>query len=60
MSTQENKNNFDWVYYVMGLLFGLVTGIIVTGSFGYAVLGALLGFLTGGLFLNVLVKGRTY
>lgn len=60
MSNQENKNNFDWVYYVMGLFFGLVTGIIVTGSFGYAVLGAFLGFLTGGFFLNVLVKGRTY
>lgn len=60
MSTQENKTNFNWVYYVLGMVFGIATGFVVTGDYIFALLGAVLGLLTAGLFLNALVKGRSY
>ncbi len=29
MIKEENKTSFDWVYYVLGLFFGILTGAIV-------------------------------
>lgn len=60
MIKEENKASFDWVYYVLGLFFGIVTGAIVSGSFGYSLLGGLIGFIFSAIFLNKIVKGRTY
>ena len=61
MNTQENSNNnFNWLYYLLGLVSGVVTAVIITESYIFALLGAVLGLLTAGLFLNVLVKGRKY
>jgi hypothetical protein len=61
MSTQENdNNNFNWLYYLLGLIFGVATAVIITHSYIYAFLGAILGLLTAGLFLNALVKNREY
>ncbi|TDG37316.1 hypothetical protein EZJ43_04145 [Pedobacter changchengzhani] len=59
MNTQENiNNNFNWLYYLLGLISGVVTAIVITGSYIFALLGAVLGLLTAGLFLNALVKGK--
>ena len=31
MSVQENSNNnFNWLYYALGLFFGILTGAIIT------------------------------
>ena len=60
MSTEENKNSFDWVYYVVGLFFGILTGAVISGSFGYSLLGGLIGFIISALFLHNIVKGRVY
>lgn len=61
MSTQENSNNnFNWLYYLLGLITGVVTAIIITPSYIFAILGAILGLLSAGFFLNVFVKGRKY
>ena len=61
MNTQENSNNnFNWLYYLLGLVSGVVTAVIITESYIFALLGAVLGLLTAGLFLNALVKGRKY
>jgi len=61
MSVQENSNNnFNWLYYALGLVFGILTAVIITQSYVFAILGAVLGLLTAGLFLNALVKGRKY
>lgn len=57
---KEDNNSFDWVYYVMGLFFGILTAVIVSGSFGAAVLGGIIGFIFGAIFLNGIVKGRQY
>jgi hypothetical protein len=60
MTNEENKTSFDWVYYVLGLFFGILTGAIITGSFGYSLLGGIIGFIISALFLNKIVKGRKY
>jgi hypothetical protein len=60
MMIKEDNNSFDWVYYVMGLFFGILTAVIVSGSFGAAVLGGIIGFIFGAIFLNGIVKGREY
>lgn len=60
MIKEENKANFDWVYYVLGLFFGIVTGAVISGSFGYSLLGGLIGFIFSAIFLNKIVKGRSY
>ncbi|MNJ97240.1 hypothetical protein FBD94_18910 [Pedobacter hiemivivus] len=57
---KEDNNSFDWVYYVMGLFFGILTAVIISGSFGAAVLGGIIGFIFGAIFLNGIVKGREY
>ncbi|GGE57838.1 MULTISPECIES: hypothetical protein [Pedobacter] len=61
MSLQENSsNNFNWLYYALGLIFGVLTGAIITQNYIFALLGGVLGLLTAGLFLNAIVKGRKY
>lgn len=60
MTTQNNNTSFDWVYYVLGLIFGILTAVIITGSFGWAILGGIAGFIFGAVFLNAIVKGREY
>ncbi len=56
----DNKNNFDWVYYVLGLFFGILTAAIISGSFGWSILGGIIGFIISAIFLNTLVKDRKY
>ena len=60
MSTEETKNSFEWVWYVVGLLAGMLAVIAVTTSFGYVLLGGIIGLIIAGLFLNNVVKGREY
>lgn len=59
MST-ENKNNFDWVWYVIGMLTGILAVLAVTNHFGFILLGAIVGFIFSAIFLNGIVKGREY
>ena len=60
MIKEENKTSFDWVYYVLGLFFGILVGAITTGSFGKSLLGGIIGLIISALFLNKIVKGRKY
>ena len=55
---EEEKDNLDYVFYLVGLISGLFTGWILDVSYTYIFVGGVLGLLTAGLFLNVLVKGR--
>lgn len=59
MST-ETKNSFEWVWYVVGLLAGVLAVSAVTLHIGYLFLGGMIGLLLAGLFLNNIVKGREY
>jgi len=60
MSTEENKNSFEWVWYVLGLVAGVLAVLAVTTSFGYLLLGGIIGLILAGMFLNNIVKGRHY
>lgn len=60
MTKQENNTSFDWVYYVLGLVFGTLTAAIISGHFGWSVFGGFLGFIFGAIFLNAIVKDREY
>lgn len=59
MST-ENKNSFEWVWYVLGMLTGVLAVFAVTSHIGWLFLGAIIGLIFAALFLNNLVKGRHY
>lgn len=60
MIQQENKSNFDWVYYVLGLFFGILTAAVISGGFLWSVFGGILGLIMAAMFLNGIVKGREY
>lgn len=59
MST-ENKNSFEWVWYVLGMLTGILAVFAVTSHIGWLFLGGIFGLIFAALFLNNLVKGRHY
>jgi hypothetical protein len=60
MSTEENKNSFEWIWYVLGLFTGMLAVLAVTSSLGWVVLGGILGLIFAAVFLNSIVKGRHY
>lgn len=60
MIQQEDNTKFDWAYYVLGLVFGILTAAIISGSFLWSILGGIIGFIFGAVFLNGIVKGREY
>ncbi len=55
MEEKFQEEDYKWVYYVIGLFFGALTGYAVEGLL---ILGAVLGLLTGGLFQFVIYKNR--
>ena len=59
MST-ENKNSFEWVWYVVGILAGMLSVLSVTSGFGWILLGGLGGLIFAAVFLGKIVKGRHY
>ena len=54
----EEEENFDYVYYLVGLACGLFTGFIIDKGFTWIPVGGVLGLLTAAFFLNVMVKDR--
>jgi hypothetical protein len=52
------EKNYDYLYYVIGLFFGLLTGAVLEKGFILIPIGGVIGLLTAGFFLKVLVKGR--
>jgi hypothetical protein len=53
---KEEKDNLDYIYYLVGLLSGAFTGAIINVSCVWILVGAILGFLTAAFFVNVLAK----
>lgn len=51
--TNEAKK-FDNLYYVIGLLAGIITGYIVHGTFYWVLIGAALGLLSAVFYVNKL------
>ncbi len=52
----ENHNvakSYSSYYLIPALILGMLTAWMVTGSLGYTILGAILGLLTAGFWINV-------
>lgn len=52
----NNKKNYSSYYLVPALICGVLTGWVVTGSVGFMILGAVLGLLTAGFWMNVVMN----
>jgi hypothetical protein len=55
MEQEFQYEDYNWIYYVVGLVMGALTGFAVEG---HVILGAVLGLLTGGLFKYLINKSR--
>lgn len=53
---EEEAKKYDYLYYVAGLVFGMITGFVVDMSFIWIPIGGVLGLLTAALFANVVAK----
>jgi L-lactate permease len=60
MIKEESKQSFDWVYAVLGLITGILTFAVVSGSILWSIIGGIIGMVLASLFLNKVVKGRSY
>jgi hypothetical protein len=54
----EKEENYDYVYYLVGIVSGLFTGGILDVGLFWTLVGGLLGLLTATFYVNVLTKGR--
>jgi hypothetical protein len=55
---KEEEKSLDFVFYLVGLVSGLFIGAIIEKGFTWIAIGGVLGLLTAGFFVTVLVKGR--
>ena len=55
MEEKFDYQDYNWLYYVIGLFFGAITGWVVDG---HLIIGAILGLLSGGLFQFLINKSR--
>jgi len=53
---KAEKENLNYIYYLVGILSGLFTGAIIEVSCVWILVGGILGFLTAAFFVNVLAK----
>ena len=58
MGAQEKDNQDYGLYFLLEAICGIATAWVITGSILWIFVGALLGLLTAGLFVNVIVKGK--
>jgi len=54
----EKKENYTNLYYLVGLIAGVLTGAVIQFSLLYLVVGGITGLLFTAFFWNLLVKGR--
>ncbi len=48
----EEVKSFDNLYYIVGLLAGIIIAYIVQGTFLWMLIGAVLGLLSAAFFIN--------
>lgn len=54
----EKEINIKGLYYLVGLLSGMVTGLVTAGTIGWIVALGVVGLLFATLFQQVFVRGR--
>jgi ABC-type iron transport system FetAB permease component len=53
---EEEEKSYAYLYYVIGLVFGLITGFVIEKDFIWVPIGGVLGLLTAAFFANVVSK----
>lgn len=56
MENRKATKNYSSYYLIPGLICGALTGLVITGSVCYAILGAIVGLLIAGFWMNVVVN----
>ena len=56
-STEKNTNSY---FYLLGAIFGGLTGVLAQEGFFGAVIGIVAGLLFAGFFVGALLKGREH
>ncbi|MGV3508890.1 MAG: hypothetical protein ACO1N7_06330 [Sphingobacteriaceae bacterium] len=55
----DKKDNQDYgIYFLLAAICGVATAWVVSGSILWIFIGAILGLLVAGFFVNVIVKGK--
>ena len=54
----EEKENYDYIFYLIALVSGMFVGAIVERGFIWVPVGGVFGLLTAAVFIKFLVKGR--
>jgi membrane associated rhomboid family serine protease len=54
----KEEENYSNLYYIVGLLAGLFTGVILDGGITWVVVMGIFGVLFTAFFRAILVKGR--
>jgi hypothetical protein len=57
---EDHKNaelNYSY-FYILGLVFGALTALVISGSVLWTILGGIMGLLFAAFFVNALVKDR--
>lgn len=54
----EEEKNYDFIYYLVGLIGGMFTGAVLEVGMIWVLAGGLLGLLTAAFYVKVLTKGR--
>lgn len=53
---EEQQKSYASYYYILGLVFGLITGFVLDKGFIWVPIGGVLGLLTAAFFANVVSK----
>ncbi len=55
---EEEVENYNSIYYLVGLASGLFTGLVLESGFMWVLIMGVFGLLFTAFFLNVFVKGH--
>ena len=55
---EEKRESLDYIYYLVGLVCGLLTGAVIEMGIAWILVGGIFGLLSAALYLNLLVKDR--
>ena len=58
MSNPTEAKNNDSLYYILALIFGMLTAWVISGSVLWTIAGGIIGLLFAAFYLNALVKDR--
>jgi hypothetical protein len=55
---QDDQKSYDYIYYLVGLLTGLFTGVVIDNGFILIPILGVVGLLFAAFFLSLFVRGR--